>query len=122
MNFKKELKQKDDIILRLEAIERSVRRFEEFIRIYYERIPIKYRKAFPENGENPLFTHAKFLPLYPKVTNLDYHVGATEIQLPQNPQEYTKAKERMESYEKLACIAEGEKIMKAMAEGKDLPI
>lgn len=90
---------KDDMTLRLEAIEKSIRRFDEFLDQYHANIPLKYRKGFPKKGENPLITHKKFLPLYPKVYNLEDYSRANEhqeIQLPDDPREYQKAKDRME--------------------------
>lgn len=74
----------------------KIGRLEALIEFHNGPVPLKYRKAFPDESEDPYLKHKPFPPAYPKVFELGkmYH-GYEEIEMPTDPKEYEKAKERM---------------------------
>jgi len=90
-----------NLVDRMDFLEKQMRNFDKLVEFYKLKIPIKYKKAFPESGEDELFTLPKFNPQYPGVHALgNSFKEPEEIALPTNPKEYEKAKERMLGYAK----------------------
>lgn len=103
------------MIEKIEELEYQVKKLYRIIKLHkLDEIPIKYRKAFPKDDEEELFTIDKFksknIPNSLKVFELVYrNVECSEIELPKDPKEYNEAKERMKEY--------GEKARKEMING-----
>jgi hypothetical protein len=89
-----------DLLERIEYLEQQLRKLDKSLNFDQKKIPLKYRKAFPKDKEEELFTHAKFKPKLPVVHKLGDAIfdpihGPTEIAMPDNPKEYKKASERL---------------------------
>lgn len=89
---------KSEIEIRLDSIENQLKKIFWFIEFHLGEIPQKYKKIFPKEGEYPYFRKK---PNYPSV-----HAGrcgntiipCEELEMPKDPQEYKKAKERIHEY------------------------
>lgn len=88
----------DSLQFRVASLEEKIVKLEQLIEFWHGRVPIKYRKAFPKEGESPYFTHEKFKPKYPKVLGLDHIRECVELDMPSDPKEYKEALARMKGY------------------------
>ncbi len=97
----------EDIFDRLAFLEKEVRRLERLVEFWHGKVPLKYKKAFPEPDENPYFTHEKFLPKTPECIRAVDSFGKTwsELDIPKDPRELQNAKERMAELSKRASEA-----------------
>jgi len=85
-----------DVLDRLAFLEKEVRILYRLIEFWNGKVPLKNRKAFPNEGEDPYFRAGPFKRTIPQV----YHLGirelkADELDLPIDPNEFVKAKKRM---------------------------
>lgn len=93
----------NDLVSRIEDLEREIRKLKKIAYFKKEYIPIRYRKAFPEEDEDILIkSPVKYLPAIPPVFSLFGKEGGCceiqmerEIRMPNDPEEYKKAAERL---------------------------
>ena len=82
---------------KIEILEAQVKKLEHILRFHnLDRIPSKYTKAFPADGEYPYFEAPGFKEFTPKVSNLsNFACEPIEAILPKDPNEFELAKQRI---------------------------
>jgi len=93
--------EKDMIFQRLLELENEVRKLKRIADFNDKNVPLKYRKAFPNQDEDPFFTAPKFYPQTPFAFRLNksgIEPALTELAIPTDLSECAKAKERLRFY------------------------
>lgn len=87
---------KEYMDVRIEELEKKLQEIFWFIEFHLGEVPIKYRKAFPKDGEYPYIKTEKFKA---KIHQIDPTTGRTplltDFEMPKDPSELAKSKERM---------------------------
>ena|ERR1700735_893122 len=89
---------------RIQDLEDQIKEMKKITQFNIDKIPLKYRKAFPDENRKVFFELDTFKPQYPKfykLSNSGIDNIFSEIQMPNDPKQYTKAKERMSAFKAL---------------------
>lgn len=94
----------DDVTDRLIHLEKEVRNLYRLIEFWNGKVPLKYRKAFPKEDENPYFKADPFEKVTPDAFPLGFRGIETleKIFIPKDPKILKAALKRMKGRAKIA--------------------
>lgn len=90
-----------DILFRIKELEKSVRELKQVYEFNLENVPLKYRKAFPKEGEDPFFRPTYFRPKAQPLGIYGTETSFVHLNTLPDAKERESAKKRMLGYANL---------------------